>query len=458
MSTKEQQMNQTAKRSAIDIVFVVLILMAIFYGLGKGTMAEVNTAIIQRTKLAVTSAFGLVGMMAFWLGMIKVLEHGGALNSLSRALSPVMRKLFPEIPTGDPAISAMTMNIAANILGLANAATPFGLKAMKELQRLNPFPKIASNSMCMFLAINTSGVAVLPLGAIAIRANAGSTDAAGIFMPTVLATLCSTIAGVSVCYLLSARDRTYLDEVNEVAQSRADAAGDSGAELRNVSDYSSFHVTKISKKIIGAVLAGFAALLGVAVFARSIVPDIDSWASIPPSPTASDFSSWLMPMLVLAVVLYGLAAGVKVYESAVEGAKEGFEIFVKILPFFVIIFVMAGMIMESGGMDLLLSVLGPVFEVVGVPAEVAPIALLRPLSGSGSFALMSELVARDPNSYASFVASVVQGSTETTFYVVALYFGSVGVLKLRHALVGALLADFVGVLASGFFSGIFYGS
>ena len=357
--------------------------------------------------------------------------------AIAKAVKPVMKKLFPDVPAEHPAMGAMMLNISANMLGLGNAATPFGIKAMVELNRLNPLPGTATNAMCLFLAINTSSVTLLPLGVIGVRAAAESARPADIFLPTLIATIASTIVGISIALFLAKLDKRYKEVANQ-AQNKTTPLKQTKEENLQQEDYS--HL--LSKPSLFFSAASYLVLIA---FFGAIVYQSTQNASF----FSKDFISfWLMPFLMLLIITYGMKRGVKVYEAVTEGAKQGFEIAIRIIPYLVAILVAIAMFRASGAMELLISLLEPITGLIHLPAEALPMALLRPLSGSGAFGVMSALVEQAPDSYTAFVASTMMGSTETTFYVLAVYFGAVNITKIRHALVAALLADATGIVAS----------
>lgn len=432
----------------MNIIFVLMIGLAVWCAALDDKMAQITEASFESAKSAVQLALNLVGVMALWLGLVRVLEAGGLMHRLALMITPVMRGLFPDVPPHHPAMGAMLLNMSANILGLGNAATPFGLKAMVELEKLNPFKGTATNAMCMFLAINTSSITILPLGVIGVRAAAGAAQPAQIFIPSLLATTFSTAVAVITATLFARADRRYLQAYAEQNAKSEIREGESVEASENTiqttteqTDYSSL-LTEPStpQRLTGYLfLGGFFLLLLWKLFSadspRTFFVD-------------QVITHWLMPFLMLGIISYGLIRGVKVYEAVTSGAKQGFDIAVRIIPFLVAILVAIGMFRASGAMDYLIAILGPITSFVGMPPEVLPMALIRPLSGTGAFAIMSALINEDPNSYVSFVASVMQGSTETTFYVLAVYFGASGTTKIRHALPAALLADVAGLVGS----------
>ncbi len=384
-------------------------------------MQAFSSAMIEAAKASVTLALGLVGVMALFLGLMKVAEAGGLLRIIARLLRPLMVRLFPDVPPAHPAMGAMVMNLSANALGLGNAATPFGIRAMQELDRINPHPGTASNAMVLFLAINTSSVTLLPTGVIALRAAAGSQDPAGIVATTLFATLCSTLAAV-----LAAKAYGRFFPLPAAGETRAAAPGEGEALPAEAGESCRPWVSWLA-------LGGLVALVPLAVvFGRIVGP-------------------WVVPVLALALLAFGQVRGVRVYEVFVEGARAGFEVAVKIIPYLVAILVAVAMFRASGAMDLIVGGLGRFTALVGLPAEALPMALLRPLSGSGAYGVMAAVIedpAIGPDSYVGYLVSTLQGSTETTFYVLAVYFGAVQVRRVRHALAAGLTADLVGVAAA----------
>lgn len=425
------------KPALMNAVWFFLILLSVVAAAYTGQMKETLDASFQSAKNAVELALGLVGIMALWLGLMKVAEVAGLLSIIARRVRPVMIRLFPEIPPDHPSISAMVMNISANILGLGNAATPMGIKAMMELDKLNPHKGRATNAMCLFLAINTSSVTLLPLGVIGVRAAAGAAEPAAVFIPTLIATSCSTLAAVAFAKVMarySAREEVpslngLPDEMEKTDVPANEAAG-SGPDLVPVNWVN----RAIGISLVLALAGGFFYRLANGMDFGSLAKEAITY--------------WLVPLIMCALLLFGYLRGARVYEAATEGAKEGFQVAIRIIPFLVIILVGVGMFRASGAFDVLVRIVEPVTSIIGMPADALPMALIRPLSGSGAFAVMSEIVSRDPNSFSSLLVSTMQGSTETTFYVLAVYFGAVGVVHTRYAVAAGLLADAAGVLAS----------
>jgi len=441
----------------LNAIFIALVAGAVLVAAFSGTMAATNQAALDAAKNAVmVVALGLIGPMALWLGFMRVLREAGFMASIARALAPVMRRLFPDVPAAHPAMGAMVLNLSANVLGLGNAATPFGLKAMRELESLNPRPGVATNAMALFLAINTSGVAVLPLGVIAIRASLGSQNPTGIVVPTLLATICATLVAVAVAKLLQGRAmfsaeraaaRTAAETTPQAPAGAAPIAGLESAEATAA-------VARRADPLRTVGIALFFALLGYAL--------VRQVASGPPDASAFDavkdvLDGWLLPLLMSAIVLFGFARRIDVYDAFIRGAREGFDIAVMIIPYLVAILVAVAMFRHSGALGALTAAVSPVTSAIGFPAEALPMALIRPLSGSGGMAVMTETMTTfGPDSFVGYLVSVINGSTETTFYVLALYFGSVGVRAARHTVLACLAADFTGIAAALVFSRIFF--
>ncbi len=445
-----QSNSSSPKPSAINLVFVGFIAVSVIFAAYTNKMEAVTEASFESAKTAVGLAIDLIGVMALWLGLVRVLEAGGLMYTLAKYLKPLMVKLFPDVPATHPAMGAIILNISANILGLGNAATPFGIKAMVELNKINPLKGTATNAMCLFLAINTSSVTLLPLNVIGIRAAASSQNPAAIWIPTLIATLCSTVVGVSVALWLGKRSKKSgeisLAESDTISESESSETEEKESEEQDYS-HPLYPAGKTSKIIAWLFILGF---LGSWVYGVIKVGNLGGFFN-------QDFlSHWLMPALILLIIAYGVGRGVKVYEAVTEGAKQGFGIAISVIPFLVAILVAIGMFRASGAMEVIANVLNPITTVIKLPAEVLPMALIRPLSGGGAFGIMSELVEKAPDSYSAFVASTMMGSTETTFYVLAVYFGAVGITRIRHALVAALLADATGLIAACFLSSIFW--
>ncbi|MET0022940.1 MAG: nucleoside recognition domain-containing protein [Sedimenticola sp.] len=417
----------------MNAVFFALVLIAFvtaawnqLAGHGGETtpMDALSKAMVDSAGGAVELAIGLVGVMALFLGLMKIAEEGGLLKILARLIRPLMVRLFPDIPAEHPAMGAMILNMSANMLGLGNAATPFGIRAMQELNKLNPVKGTATDSMVLFLAINTSSITLLPTGVIALRASAGSMDPAGILPTTLFATVCSTIIAITAAltYRRFFPVKQNGDEVTETEESAAEQVDDLPQEEGSYPLWVSW-----------SVLAGFLALIPLTIFYGDVI------------------SPWILPGLMLGFLLFGVMRKVRIYEAFVEGAKEGFQVALRIIPYLVAILVAVGMFRASGALDWLVTMIGSVTAMFGMPAEALPMALLRPLSGSGAYGVMASIIndpAIGPDSYIGYLVSTLQGSTETTFYVLAVYFGAIQVRRIRHALAVGLTADVAGVIAA----------
>ncbi len=401
----------------------------------KSPMEILSLAMIDSASASVTLAIGLVGVMALFLGLMKVAEAGGLLVIIARTVRPLMVRLFPEVPPDHPAMGAIILNISANVLGLGNAATPFGIRAMQELDSLNPHKGTATNAMALFLAINTSSVTILPTGIIALRAAAGSNDPAAILPTTLFATICSTAVAIVACKLYQ-RFTAAAPSIEGPSERAAEAEDETGAALH--ADTSEGYPAWVSL----AVLAGILGLIPLMLlYGRQVSP-------------------WIIPGLMVGLLTFGLARGVATYEVFVEGAKDGFQVALRIIPYLVAILVAVGMFRASGAMELLLTPLGSVTGLFGLPPEALSMALLRPLSGSGAYGIVASIIedpAIGPDSYIGYLVSTLQGSTETTFYVIAVYFGAVQVRRIRHALAAGLTADLAGIVAAVVVVSILFG-
>jgi len=427
----------------VNRIFLIIVLAAVLFGswkqivfqpVGKAPapMEILSTAMVESAGGAVELAIGLVGVMTLFLGLMKVAEAGGMLTILARLIRPLMVRLFPDVPADHPAMGAMILNLSANALGLGNAATPFGIRAMQELETLNRQPGTATNAMALFLAINTSSVTLLPTGVIALRAAAGSADPA-IILPT---TLLATIGSTSVAILAA---KLY-QRLAPVSEEQAAVEEKAGATETGQTDNLDAAQKSYPLWVSMIALAALASLIPVAVlFGKALSP-------------------WILPGLMAGFLIFGAVRRVPIYEVFVEGAKEGFQVALRIIPYLVAILVAVGMLRASGALDLLVGALAPVTGPIGLPAEALPMALMRPLSGSGAYGILASIIndpAIGPDSYTGVLVSTLQGSTETTFYVMAVYFGAVQIRRIRHAMAAALTADAAGVLFAVLACGLF---
>lgn len=411
----------------MNVVFLALVLAAFATAAWRelsrdpavpSAMEALSTAMVESAAGAVELALGLVGVMALFLGLMKIAEAGGLLTIIARLIRPLMTRLFPDVPPEHPAMGAMILNLSANALGLGNTATPFGIRAMQELDKLNPHKGTATNAMVLFLAINTSSVTLLPTGVIALRAAAGSMEPAAILPTTLFASLCATATAIIAAKLLQR------GSLNTAAL----PAGAAGAEASDELKVRAYPIW-----VSWLFLAGLLALVPLTLlYGRAISP-------------------WVLPGLMVGFLLFGVARRVPIYETFVEGAKDGFQVALRIIPYLVAILVAVGMLRASGALDAAVLWLGQWTSQIGLPAEALPMALLRPLSGSGAYAVLAATIndpAIGPDSYVGYLVSTLQGSTETTFYVLAVYFGAIQVRRVRHALAAALSADVMGVMAA----------
>ena len=388
---------------AIALAFIRLIVegdSSIFTGIFNST--------VDTSKIAFEISLGLTGVLTFWLGIVKIGEKGGLTRILQRIVGPFFRKLFPEIPEGHPVLSPLLLNLSANMLNLDNAATPLGLKAMEGLQELNPHKERASNAQIMFLVLNTSGLTIFPINIMVFRAQLGAVNPADIFIPILIATFFSTLAGliaVSIYQRINLFDRVILTYLGSVTA------------------------------IIAGLIWYFSTLDEQAIQTQSTA-----------------ISHILIVLLIGGILFMGLRARVNVYETFIEGAVEGFTVAVRIIPYLVAMLVAISVFRASGALDYIITALSWLFGIMGMNTDFVdalPTAFMKPLTGSGARAMMIETMSTfGADSFAGRLASVMQGSTETTFYVLALYFGSVGIRNTRYAVVCGLIADFTGIVAA----------
>ena len=420
-------------------VFFGIVALSFLFAVLNGTPEEVGKAALEASKGSVDLAIGLIGYITLFLGLMKIVEDAGGLKFMARLIRPLLIRLFPDVPPDHPAMGAMVMNIAANALGLGNAATPFGLKAMDELNKINPHKGTATNAMALFLAINTSGLALLPTGIIGLRAKFDSLDPAAVFPTTLVATACSTVVGICAAKLLSRffiapdpdpdfKIPDYNAVVLPEGTEDVEASEQKESKETNKDTHSDSLTDLIPLALFGLSLVGLVCV--VYVYGQAA-------------------SNWILPGLIFSMILLGVLRKVPVYESFIAGAKEGFGLGIMIIPYLVAILSAIAMFRKSGGLELMVSWVAPILDPLGLPGEALPLALLRPLSGSGAFGITAELISvHGPDSYIGNLVSTMNGSTETTFYVLAVYFGSVGVHRYRHALWAGLAADITGVVAS----------
>lgn len=396
--------------------FAVASVRLIFFG-DTTVFPDIINSTFASSKTAFEISLGLTGVLSLWLGIMKIGEMGGVVNWFARILNPLFSKLFPDIPKGHPVTGNIFMNLAANMLGLDNAATPLGLKAMEGLQELNPRKDTASNPMIMFLVLNTSGLTIIPISIMVYRAQMGAAQPTDVFVPILLATFFSTLAGiitVSLYQRINLLNRTILLFLG-------------GASL-----------------FIAGIIWFFTTL------SRQ---QIDTYSTT----TANVF----LFVIIIGFIIAGMRKRINVYDAFVEGAKEGFTTAVRIIPYLVAILVGIGVFRASGCMDYLIRGVAKLTELCGINSDFVgalPTALMKPLSGSGARGLMVDAMSTyGADSFIGRMACVFQGSTDTTFYILAVYFGSVGITRTRHAVPCGLLADLAGVLAAIFICYLFFG-
>ena len=389
------------------VSFVIAAVKLLFLG-DYDVFPAMMDSTFSSSKTAFEISLGLTGVLSLWMGVMKIGEKGGVVNVLARLLSPIFTKLFPDIPKGHPVTGSIFMNIAANMLGLDNAATPLGLKAMEQMQELNTQKDTASNPMIMFLVLNTSGLTLIPVSIMVYRAQMGAAQPTDIFIPILLATFCSTLVGIIVTSL--------------------------------------FQRINLLNRTILLTLGGACVLVAAVIWGFSQMD----------SETMNRWSTTVANILLMTIITGFIVAGVRkkvnVYDAFIDGAKEGFTTAVRIIPYLVAILVGIGVFRASGAMDMLIGGLRTAVDVCGVDAQwvdAMPTALMKPLSGSGARGMMVDaMTTYGADSFVGRLSSVFQGSTDTTFYILAVYFGSVGVSKTRHAVTCGLLADLAGIVAA----------
>jgi spore maturation protein SpmA len=430
----------------LNVIWLALIVAGVVIGGATGHLKETADAAMKSAETAVTIALGLIGVMSIWLGVMRLAERSGLIQILSRVLRPLLGRLFPEIPPEHPAIGSMVMNIAANMLGLVNAATPLGLRAMRDLETLNPRPGVATNAMCTFLAINTGSVQLIPITAIGVLAAAGSKSPYAIVGTSLLATLFSSIAG-----LIAVKSFEKLRWFNGGAPREAQTAPVAAPEA-DLSTPARLAPISTAGSIVLALLAGFFLLaITFAAFPEKFgsLPSTEQQGQSLFVRLVNAVSIAAIPFLIVFFPVYGLLRGLKVYEEFVEGAKEGFNVAIRIIPYLVTMLLAIAIFRGGGGIDLLTRSIGPALRAIHFPPELLPMGLMRPLSGSGSLAIFTDLVRQlGPDHLITRMAGTIYGSTETTFYVVAVYFGAVGVQRTRHAIPAGLIADLAGIIAA----------
>ncbi len=445
----------------LNYIWLALVLLAVAIGGWNDRLKDVTGGALDGAKTAVTIALGLIGIMALWLGLMRLAERAGLVQRIAYGLRPLMQRLFPEVPPDHPAMGSMLMNMAANMLGLGNAATPLGLRAMRDLESLNPRPGVASNAMCTFLAINTSSVQLIPATAIAILAAAGSARPTAIVGTAFFATLCAaTVAVLSAKFF--ERLSFFRPVTSEGSKKKKEPAPRPAYSKSQFADKFAFDDESLGQPPLsrpapwGLIALMLLTVFFVMLFLRMVMPDLfrlpmptDATLQNPFARMVNALSILAIPFLLSFFPVYAAARGIKVYDEFVEGAKEAFNVILRIIPFLVTMLVAIGMFKGAGGIDLLTKLLSPILTPLHFPTDLVPLALMRPLSGSATLALLTDVVHRlGPDNIISLMAATIYGSTETTFYVAAVYFGSVGIKQTRHAIPAGLLAYLTGVIAS----------
>ncbi len=439
----------------LNWIWLSMLVVAVLVGGFTGKLPEVTKgAFTSATDAVMVIALPLIGIMAIWLGIMRLAERAGLVQLIAQGLRPVLRRLFPDVPPEHPAMGAMVMNMAANMLGLGNAATPLGLRAMQHLEALNPRPGVATNAMCTFLAINTASIQLVPTTAIALLAVAGSKNPTAIVVTAFLASCCAASSGVFAAKVMERWKMFRLPKVEEGTRKDESAAAPV-AEVA-VEKIEAAPLTKKGRMILGVFGAAFGVMFLLLAFPdamRGLLPGaIASGEASDKGPVIRSLfaiSTLAVPFLLSFFPLYAALRGVKVYEQFTEGAKEAFGVAQRIVPFLVAMLVAIRMLREAGVIDLLTRTLSPVLSAIHFPTDLLPMVLMRPLSGSATQGLFVELINRlGPDTLTSRIAGTIYGSTETTFYVLAVYFGSVSIRQTRHAVAAGLIADTVAVIAS----------
>jgi spore maturation protein SpmA len=436
----------------LNLIWLGLFLAGLIVAAVTNRFEAVSQGTLNAAKNAVMDlALPLVGVMALWLGMMRLAEKSGLVQLLGRMIRPVMVRLFPDVPPNHPAMGSMIMNMAANMLGVSNAATPLGLKAMHQLNQLNTKPGVATNAMCMFLAINTSSIQLIPTTAINILAINGSANPTAIVGSSLIATTISTAAGIAIAFLLQ-NSRAFRWERETAIASVEPSPNQNVAEEAGatVDPPAAFEPLRLGGRI-ALILLG---ILFLVVFLPRAFPQF--FGGSPPRDFLAGMAQFFnalsplaIPFLLAFFPLFAAARRVPVYTEFVEGAKEGFQIAIRIIPYLVGMLVAIAMFRESGGLQILQSLLDPVLRLLHFPVELVPMVLIRPLSGSGTTAVFTDLVKQlGPDNPITWIGATIFGSTETTFYVIAVYFGAVAVTRTRHAIAAGLFADFAGVVGS----------
>jgi spore maturation protein SpmA len=423
--------------SVLNWIWALLMLGSVATAAWTGTLPAIGDESIKSAKAVIDLVIGLIGPMILFLGVVRIASDAGLLATIVGWVLPLLRRLFPDVPRDHPAFGAMVMNLSANVLGLGNAATPLGLKAMVELNTLNRFPGVATDAMALFLAINATSVTLMiPSGVVAIRAQYSGTGgdewASLIWAATLIATSCSTVTAVTAALLLRRMPR-FAPKALPGAEVPVAPTDLPDARLPEPP-------AAAARPIERWIVTGVCLVL-VAGLAREVVLGLADPAAL----GRQVMKGWPLPLLLFSLVAYGLAKGARAYELAVEGGREALSVAARIAPYMVMMLVAIGMFRASGALDALIGLLDPLTSRLGIPGSVLPLMLMKPLSGSGALAVLTDTLRTEGSyTYAGFLASAVNGSTETTFYVLTLYLGVIGVRNSRYILPACLLGDLAG--------------
>jgi len=445
----------------LNYIWLGLIGLAVLMGGFRGNIGDVGQAGIDRAIYAVYPlGTTLLAVMTLWLGLMRLAEKAGLVNRLGLALKPIMVRLFPEVPANHPAMGAIVLNVAANILGLNNAATPLGLRAMNELDKLNQRPGVATNAMCMLLTINTSSITLIPVTAIALLAAAKGKNPTIIIGTSLAATALTQVCAIATCKLLERTrwSKRQLEEAVAITPERevTAASAKTVAEGSEVEERAEQADTTLpwapgSRWILAGVAGIFIAMVIAFAFPELIgrVPTPDVAAHAWPLRLVSALSVLVLPWLIFLFPLYAALRRIPVYEQFVEGGKEAVQVILRILPYLVGMLAAVGMFSMAGGMDLITWILSPLTSLFGFPSQLVPMAVIRPFSSAAALGLLTDLIHNNgADSLIALTAATFYGCSETTFYVIAVYFGSVGVRKTRHAIPAGLVADTIGPIAA----------
>ena len=408
----------------LNYIWIAFFLLAFVIALGKlifkgdtTVFPEIINSTFTQAKTAFEISLGLTGVLSLWMGIMKIGEKSGLISALAKLLSPILCKIFPDVPKGHPAMGTMFMNFSANMLGIDNAATPIGLKAMEQLQELNPKKDTASNPMIMFLVLNTSGLTLIPVSVLLYRAEMGAANPTDVFIPILIATTVATLVGLLI--------------------------------------------TSIYQRINLFSPALLAFVLGICLFVAGGTWGMAQLSQVQIEIVSTSLANIILFSVIILFIVAGMRARINVYEAFIEGAKEGFTTAVRIIPYLIAILVAIGVFRASGGMDVIMDGIAWCANACGIGDDFVgalPTAIMKPLSGSGARGMMIDAMnTYGADSFAGRLACLFQGATDTTFYILAVYFGSVGIRKTRHAVGCGLLADFAGIIAAVIVGYIFFG-